>query len=70
VRQQRNGPERLLGSFELLILLKLISAHPGIYGTSTKRSSEDYGVVISVPSTCRTLKEMGAANSPRGYAAI
>ena len=60
---------RQRSSFEQLILLNLILAHPGIYLHKLQEQlDKDYGVVIGVPSICRTLKEMKAVNSPYGYA--
>ena len=53
VRQRRNGPQKILGSFEQLILMRLILAHPGIYlHELQEKLYDDYGVIVSVQSIC------------------
>lgn len=58
----KNGPQKLLGDHEQLLILRLIISNPGIYNHEMK--DEVYtclGVVVSVASICRTLKFMGCA---------
>lgn len=58
---RRHGPERLMGEFEQLTLLKIILDHPGIYLFEMQMELQKlFGLPqISVPTICRTLKSMG-----------
>ena len=53
--------EKLLGDFGQLPPLQIILRHPGIYLSETRDELNVLGVDVSVPSTCRTLKEMGCS---------
>ena len=60
VRERLNGPRCLMGDFEQLVLLRLILDNPGIYLKELEAELLDkFGVLISVPTICRTLKTMG-----------
>ena len=56
-RPRTNGPKRLLGDFERVILLRLILAYPGIYLHELQSELRKvFGVTVT---TCKTLKFMG-----------
>ena len=56
LRTQRHGPEKLLGEFEQIVLLQLISDNVGIYLHELQKFYRRFGVCVSVPTKCRTLK--------------
>ena len=57
---RRNGPSRLIGELEQVILLRLILENPGIYLHELQNELfKIFGVSISVATICRTLKYMG-----------
>jgi len=59
-RSRRNGPCRLLGQYEQLILLRMIMENPGIYLSEIQEELCDkFGVEVSAPTICRTLRFMG-----------
>ena len=59
---QRRGTERLMGDFEQIVLLQLISENIGIYLRELQEKfCNRFGVWISVPTICRTLKNMGCS---------
>ena len=56
---QRHGPLRLLEEFEQLILLRLILDRPGIYLHEGQLEwVARFGVDVSVPTLCETLRHM------------
>ena len=67
---RRNGPEKLLGEFEQLILLRLLFAYPGIYLHELQDKLNTYGVITSVPSICRTLRQMGLTRQKMHHIAL
>ena len=61
-QEKTNGPRHLLGDFEQIIILRLILENPGIYLHELADELQDvFGVTISVPTVCRTLKSMGCS---------
>ena len=58
-RARCNGPRRLLGQHEQLILLRLILESPGIYLYEVQRELHDHGIDVSTSTICRTLRFMG-----------
>ena len=48
-----------MGEFEQLSLLQIILGNPGIYLSEIKESLEKIGILVSVPTICRSLKSMG-----------
>ena len=58
----QHGPPKLLGEFEQLVLLRLITENTGIYlyEIQTKLVAR-FGVTVSVATICRTLKFMGCS---------
>lgn len=57
---QQHGPPKLLGSYEELIILRMILDFPGIYLHEIQQKFlEKFGVSISAATFCRTLKRMG-----------
>ena len=59
-QKQRHGPQPLLGEFEQLILLRLIGENTGIYLHELQEKFHGiFGVPVSIPTICRTLKRMG-----------
>ena len=59
-RHQSRGPSRLLGEFEQLLILRMISENVGIYlHEIQERFQVMFGITVSVSTLCRTLKYMG-----------
>ena len=59
-KSQRHGPQPLLGEFEQLALLRLKVENTGIYLHELQDKLRDlYGVTVSVPTICKTLRRMG-----------
>ena len=55
-----NGPKRLLGDFEQVILLRLILAYPGIYLHELQSELRKvFGVTVSLSTIYKTLNFMG-----------
>lgn len=60
VRKRTNGPKSLMGDFEQLVLLRIVLENPGIYLHELQiELFHKFGVPVSVPTICRTLKSMG-----------
>ena len=60
---QRHGPPKLLGEFEQLLLLRMISENVGIYLHEIQEKIQAmFGVAVSLSTLCRTLKFMGCTN--------
>ena len=65
------GPKRILGEYEQLILLRLILTKPGIYLTEVQSGLlEKFGVLVSLPTICRTLRFMGCTRQSMHHVAI
>lgn len=58
---RRNGPARLLDQHEQLVLLRLIIEVPGIYLSEIQQELHTFGIEVSVPTICRTLRFMGCS---------
>ncbi len=57
----RNGPQKLLGEFEQLLLLRLILAEPGIYLYEIQdKLNQFFGVTVSMSTICRTINSWAA----------
>ena len=70
-RNQRRGPERLLGEFEQMVLLRLILENTGIYLRELQwRFHDRFGVNISASTICRTLRRMGCSRRVIRYIAL
>ena len=68
---RRNGPTRLLGDHEQLLLLQFILERPGIYLYEIKNKMQGaLGVSVSESSICRTLKFMGCSRQVIRHVAI
>ena len=68
---QRHGPLRLLGSYEQLTLLRLILEQPGIFLHELQHKlTVHFGVQVSAPTICRTLKHMGCSRQVIRHIAI
>lgn len=71
VRKRRDGPKCLMGDFERLILLRLILENPGMYLQELEvELFKKFGVPISVPTICRTLKSMGCTRQAMHHVAL
>lgn len=61
-QKRRNGPRMLMGDFEQVTLLRLILENSGIYLQELQDELLcNFGVLVSVPTICRTLKYMGCS---------
>ena len=61
-KRRRYGSIPLFGDFEQLTLLRLILQNTGIYLSEIQEKlQEEFGVVVSAPTICRTLKLMGCS---------
>lgn len=59
-KNQRHGPPKLLGEFEQLLILRMISENVGIYLYEVQEKLlAMFGITVSVSTLCRTLKFMG-----------
>ena len=71
IKHRRNGPEKLFGNFEQLILFSLVSTHPGVYLHELQEMlKDDYEVVISIPIICRALQQMGCTRQSMHHIAL
>lgn len=69
--QRRYGPYPLMGSYEQIVLLRMILEHPGIYLSEIQvKLFEMFGVDVSAPTICRTLKAMGCSRQKIQYVAL
>ena len=67
----RHGPQKLLGDFEQLTLLRLILESPGIYLYEAQaRFLRMFGVTVSCSTICKTLKFMGCSRQVIQHIAI
>ena len=70
-RQRRYGPHPLLDSYEQIVLLRLILEHPSIYLSEIQIKLFDmFGVEVSAPTICRTLKVMSCSRQKIQYIAL
>ena len=61
-RPRKNGPSKLLDTFEQVFLLQCILENPGIYLHEIKiKLYELFGVEVSASTICRTLHYMGCS---------
>ena len=59
-KKRRNGSRMLMSEFEQTTLLRLVLDNSGIYLQELQDELHDiFGVPVSVPAICRTLKYMG-----------
>lgn len=66
-----HGPKKLLGEYEQVVLLQLILSNPGIYLIELQTElSKKFGVLVSVPTICRTLRFMGCTRQSMHHVAI
>jgi len=66
-----NGPQRLLGEFEQLLLLRFILTDPGMYLYELQdKLRQALGVIVSVSTICRTMKFMGCTRQVIRHIAI
>ena len=67
----RACPQRLLGEFEQIILLRLILANPGIYLYELKSELvKMFRVSVSKATICRTLRYMGCTRRAMHHVAL
>ena len=70
-KERKNGPPKLLGEVEQVILLRLIIQNPGIYLREIQvRFHLAYGMRVSAATICRTLKFMGCTRQRMRHVAI
>jgi len=71
VKHRNNGPDKLLGNYKQLILLRLVFLNPGVYLHELQEMlNDDYGVVISIPTICKALKHMGCTRQSMHHIAL
>ena len=67
----RNGPSRLLDTYEQLQILRMISDTPSLYLHEIKRKLFDmFGINLSVSTICRVLKSIGCSRQAITFATI
>ena len=70
-KEHRNGPQPLLGEFEQLILVRLLSENASIYLYEVKHELElMFGVSVSVSTICKTLRRMGFTRKAMHHIAL
>ena len=70
-RVRKNGPAKLLGEVEQVILLRLIIQNPGIYLREIQLKLQlIFGVRVGAATICRTLKFMGCTRQRMRHVAI
>ena len=70
-KSHRHGPPKLLGEFEQLVLLRIITNNPGIYLREIQLEwLRRFGITVSVPTLCRTLKWMGCTRQVIQHVAL
>lgn len=73
IRPKKNtpGPKKLLGDYEQMVLLQVILNRPGIYLEELQTELiRRFGVCVSVPTICRTLRFMGCTRQSMHHVAI
>lgn len=70
-RAHNHGPPKLLGDFEQIVLLRLITEYPGIYLHEIKsKILTRFGVTVSVATICRLLRFMGCTRQVIKHIAV
>ena len=70
-KKQHHGPPKLLGDFEQLVLLRIIFENTGMYLHEIQaKLLAAFGVTVSVPTICRTLKFMGCTRQVIQHIAV
>ena len=70
-RQRRSGPQPILGSYEQIVLLRLILEYPDIYLSEIQsKLFNTFGAEVSASTFCRTLKAMGCSRQKIQYIAL
>ena len=70
-RAHNHGPPKLLGDFEQLVLLRMITDYPGIYLHEIQsKFLARFGVTVAVSTICRTLKFMGCTRQVIQHIAV
>ena len=70
-KSYHHGPQRLLGEFEQIVLLRLITDNVGIYLHEVQAKLLSlFGVPVSTATVCRTLKYMGCTRQVVQHIAI
>ena len=70
-RPHKNGPSKLLDTFEQVFLLQCILENPGIYLHEIKfKLYELFGVEVSASTICRTLHYMGCSRQKMHLVAL
>ena len=70
-RAGRKGPRKLLGDYEQVVILHALLARPGIYLSEIQEELfKHFGVLVSVPTICRTLQQMGCTRQTMHHIAI
>ena len=58
--EHRNGPQPLLGQYEQIVFVHLLSENPSIYLHEVKQELENiFGVSVSISTVCKTMKLLG-----------
>ena len=70
-KSQQHRPLKLLGDFEEIMILRMITDFPGIYlHEMQEKLFTRFGMSISVATLCRTLKRMGCTRQVIQHIAI
>ena len=70
-KKRRNGPRMLMGKFEQTTPLRLVLPNPGICLQELQDELHDiFGVPVSVPAICCTLKYMGCTRQAMSRVAV
>lgn len=70
-RTHNHGPPKLLGTFEQLVLLRLITDYPGIYLHEIQsKFLARFGISVSASTICRTLRFMGCTQQTIQHIAV
>ena len=65
------GPKKLFGDFEQVFLLRMIFSKPGIYLHELQDEvQKKFGVTVSIPTICQTLKYMGCTRQSMHHVAL
>ena len=66
----RKGPRKRLGDYEHVVILHALLARPGIYLSEIQQELfKHFGVLVSVPTICRTLQQMGCTRQTMHHVA-
>ena len=70
-KESAHGPKKLLGDHEQVVVLQLILSTPGFYLQELQAELlKKFGVPVSVPTICRTLRFMGCTRQSMHHVAI